>query len=76
VGLIVDAANEVLKIDSDLIEPPPNVFEQGELNYVTGVGKVGGKLVILINMAKIMEHGDLRRITEFAEMASKAAAAR
>lgn len=76
VGLIVDAANEVLKIDSDLIEPPPNVFEQGELNYVTGVGKVGGKLVILINMAKIMERGDLRRITEFAEMASKAAASR
>lgn len=74
VGLIVDAANEVLKIDSELIEPPPNVFEQGELNYVTGVGKVGGKLVILINLAKIMERGDLRRITEFAEMASKAAA--
>ena len=46
VGLVVDAANEVLKVDPELIEPPPNIFEQGELNYVTGVGKLDGKLII------------------------------
>ena len=39
VGLIVDCASEVLKIRRREIEPPPNVFEEGELNYVTGVGK-------------------------------------
>lgn len=69
VGLVVDAANEVLKINPELIEPPPNVFEQGELNYVTGVAKLGGKLVILIDLAKIMQRGQLRRISEFAETA-------
>jgi purine-binding chemotaxis protein CheW len=69
VGLVVDAANEVLKINSELIEPPPNIFEQGELNYVTGVGKLNGKLVILIDLAKIMQRGELRRISDFAETA-------
>ena len=69
VGLVVDAANEVLKIDPELIEPPPNVFEQGDLNYVTGVGKLGGKLVILIDLAKIMQRGELRHISEIAESA-------
>jgi purine-binding chemotaxis protein CheW len=69
VGLVVDAANEVLKIDPELIEPPPNVFQQGDLNYVTGVGKLGGKLVILIDLAKIMQRGELRRISDFAETA-------
>jgi purine-binding chemotaxis protein CheW len=69
VGLVVDAANEVLKINSELIEPPPNIFEQGELNYVTGVGKLGEKLVILIDLAKIMQRGELRRISDFAETA-------
>jgi purine-binding chemotaxis protein CheW len=69
VGLVVDAANEVLKINPELIEPPPNVFEQGELNYVTGVAKLGGKLVILIDLAKIMQRGQLRRISELAETA-------
>ena len=51
---MVDAANEVLKVNPELIEPPPDIFEQGELNYVTGVGKLDGKLVILIDVAKIM----------------------
>jgi purine-binding chemotaxis protein CheW len=67
VGLVVDSANEVLKVDPELIEPPPNIFENGELNYVTGVGKINGKLVILIDLAKIMQRGDLRRISELAK---------
>ncbi len=69
VGLVVDAANEVMKVNSELIEPAPNIFEQGELNYVTGVGKLGGKLVIMIDLAKIMQMGELRRISDFAEAA-------
>ena len=69
VGLVVDAANEVMKVNPELIEPPPNIFEQGELNYVTGVGKLGGKLVILIDLAKIMQRGELRRISDLAETA-------
>ena len=36
---------------------------------MTGVGKLGGKLVILIDLAKIMQRGELRRISEFAETA-------
>jgi len=69
VGLVVDAANEVMKVNSELIEPPPNIFEQGELNYVTGVGKLDGKLVIMIDLAKIMQRGELRRLTDIAEAA-------
>jgi purine-binding chemotaxis protein CheW len=69
VGLVVDAANEVLKINPELIVPPPNIFEQGELNYVTGVGKLNDKLVILIDLAKIMQRGELRRISDLSESA-------
>jgi purine-binding chemotaxis protein CheW len=76
VGLVVDAAHEVLKVNPELIEPPPNVFENGELNYVTGVGKLGGKLVILIDLAKIMQRGELRHISEVADTAGVAPQAR
>jgi purine-binding chemotaxis protein CheW len=70
VGLVVDSANEVLKMDSELIEPPPNIFEQGEMNYVTGVGKLDGKLVILIDLAKIMHRGEISSISQLAAAAS------
>jgi len=69
VGLVVDSANEVLKLNPELIEPPPAIFENGELNYVTGVGKIDGKLVILIDLAKIMQMGELRRISDVTEAA-------
>jgi purine-binding chemotaxis protein CheW len=67
VGLVVDAASEVVKIPPGDIEPPPNVFGETEVNYVTGVGKIGNKLIILVDLGKIMQRGDLRRITELAE---------
>jgi len=66
-GLIVDAASEVLKLPAAEVEPPPSVFEEGELNYVTGVGKFGGRLIILIDLTKILQKGELRRIGELAE---------
>lgn len=67
VGLIVDAASEVLKVPPSEIENPPNVFEEGELNYVTGVGKMRERLVILVDLTKILQRGELRRISDFAE---------
>jgi len=34
---------------------------------VTGVGKLSGRLIILINLSKILQRGELRRIGELAE---------
>jgi len=64
VGLIVDSASEVLKIPETDVDLPPNVFEEGELNYVSGVGKLKGRLVILIDLSKILQKGELHRLGE------------
>jgi purine-binding chemotaxis protein CheW len=74
VGLIVDAASEVIKIPDSEIDLPPSVFEEGELNYVTGVGKVKGRLIILVDLSKILQKGQLRRLGEIAESATAASA--
>src|SRR5262245_57730470 len=72
VGLIVDSASEVLKIPENEIELPP-VFDQGEGNYVTGVGKLNGRLIILIDLNKILQKNELRRLGEMAEAQTAAA---
>ncbi len=69
VGLVVDAASEVLKLPPSEIEAPPNVFEDGELNYVTGVGKLQGRLVILVDLTKVLQRGELKRLSELADAA-------
>lgn len=64
VGLIVDAASEVLRLAQSDIEAPPEVLDENDVKYVTGVGKLNGRLVILIDLAKIMQKGELRRLGE------------
>jgi purine-binding chemotaxis protein CheW len=62
VGLMVDAASEVLKLAPAHIEPPPEVFGDAETNYVTGLAKHQGRLVILVDLKKILQRGELRRL--------------
>jgi purine-binding chemotaxis protein CheW len=59
-GLIVDSASEVLKIPADDVEAPPAVFQDGGLNCVTGLGKVQGRLVVLLDMSKLLAPGSLQ----------------
>jgi purine-binding chemotaxis protein CheW len=66
VGLIVDAASEVLRMSSDEVDNPPNVFEEGELNYVTGVGKLKDRLIILVELNKVLQKGELKRLGDVA----------
>ena len=60
VGLIVDSASEVLKISDAQIEPPPNVLTDAATSYVTGVAKYQGRLIILVDLRRILQSGELR----------------
>jgi purine-binding chemotaxis protein CheW len=75
-GLIVDSASEVLKIPSDAVEPPPAVFQEGGLNCVTGLGKVGGRLVVLLDMSKLLAPASLQVKSENLDKKAKTEAAR
>ena len=58
-GLIVDSASEVLKIPAADVEAAPSVFQEGGLNCVSGLGKVNGRLVVLLDMEKLLAPGSL-----------------
>lgn len=60
-GLIVDSASEVLKVPAEDIEPSPTQFEEGGLNCVTGLGKYQGRLIVLLDMSKLLEYSGLQR---------------
>jgi len=59
-GLIVDSATEVLKIPASDVEPSAEVFHEG-LNSVTGLGKYQGRLIVLLDMAKLLELNGLKK---------------
>ncbi|HXO04614.1 MAG TPA: chemotaxis protein CheW [Candidatus Sulfotelmatobacter sp.] len=68
IGLLVNSASEVLRILPSEIEAPQDVFQEGELNYITGVGKLRGRLVILLDLNKILQRGELRSLEDAAEL--------
>ncbi len=54
VGLIVDSVTEVLRIPSSTIEPPPDIVGGVDSEYIDGVGKLESRLLILLNLDKVL----------------------
>lgn len=55
VGLIVDAANDVLDVPKETIEPSPEVVGIVEAEYIGGVVKQNKRLLILLHLDKILQ---------------------
>src|ERR1700724_435463 len=54
-GLIVDSASEVLKIPASDVEASPKVLHESELHCVTGLGKYKGRLIVLLDVTKLLD---------------------
>ena len=65
-GLIVDSASDVLKIPTVDIDPSPTDFVEGGLNCVTGLGKYQGRLIVLLDIDKVLEFSGTRIKSEAA----------
>jgi purine-binding chemotaxis protein CheW len=72
VGLMVDSASEVLKIPEADVEPAAAVFQDVGLNCVTGLGKHRGRLIVLLDMDRLLEFSGLRKNKDTAPAAGKA----
>jgi purine-binding chemotaxis protein CheW len=55
VALLVDSAREVLKLEPDQLKPPPQVVAQEAKGLVKAVAQVGARLVMLLDLGKLME---------------------
>jgi purine-binding chemotaxis protein CheW len=71
-GLIVDSASEVLKIPATDVETSPTAFEEGRSNCVTGLGKYKGRLIVLLDMARLLDLGNGQKAEAKPGMADEA----
>lgn len=58
VGLVVDAANDVTDIPQDSVEPQPEVVGAVKTEFISGVAKIGNRLLILLNLEKVLNPND------------------
>lgn len=62
VGFKVDAVSEVLRLPADTVEPPPSIVTDVDSEYIKGVGKIDGRLIILLDVTKILNSTELSDI--------------
>ncbi|MEG0763119.1 MAG: chemotaxis protein CheW [Oscillospiraceae bacterium] len=62
VGFIVDEVDAVIVIDDSLIAEAPKLTGSTD-SYITGIGKFDGKVVLLMNIHKIVADEQLEQLT-------------
>ncbi len=74
VGVVVDSVSEVLAIAASEIEPPPSFGAKIRTDFISGMGKVGGKFVIILNADRVLSVDEMVMLTQAAGSSESVAA--
>ncbi len=67
IGFIVDTVDEVTDIGEDDISPAPKVSRETANRYLTGIGQVGEKVVLILDLSKILSRNEFEQVTQTAD---------
>ncbi|MGI6452186.1 MAG: chemotaxis protein CheW [Syntrophomonadaceae bacterium] len=62
VGIIVDEVTEVLRVPAADIEPPPQGISSVDADYLTGIGKIGNRLLVILDLEEIFSEKEKREL--------------
>jgi len=63
VGITVDSVSEVLRLPQDKIEPVPATLTNIDTDYLKGVGRLEGRLLILLDLDRFLSSQTLSHLT-------------
>jgi purine-binding chemotaxis protein CheW len=71
VGMVVDSASQVVRVPADQFDPPPLMAGTATRGFITGVGKMDGKLIISIDAERILSTEEMSQIAGSLEATEK-----
>lgn len=66
IGMVVDAVSEVLRVPTEAVEPPSPVVTTIESDYIRGIAKVEGRLIILLDLDRVLSWEEKKKLREVA----------
>ena len=57
--MLADAVNQVIDLAPDEIEPPPSFGTPVRVDYLRGLGKLGGEFVLILDTDRVLSAGEL-----------------
>ena len=70
VGMVVDGVSDVTTLKADEIKPPPEFGAGLDVKYLQGLGTVDERMIILVDIEKLMSSRDMELIETAEEMAA------
>ncbi len=67
IGIMVDAVSEVLEIGAKDIEPPPSFGAKVRADFIAGMGKVGGKFVIILQIERVLSVDEMALLADVSQ---------
>lgn len=68
VGLIVDSASDVIDLDSDVIDHPPEVVGGIKAKYLRGIAKIGtNRLLVMLNLVEVLNKSEIIQLENLEE---------
>ena len=65
VGILTDSVHDVIVIEDDQIDTPPETGSQWRTEYIKGIGKYGDNFVLLLDIDRVMaQQEDASKTTE------------
>ena len=64
IGALVDSVKEVMDLDTDHIDPPPNIGTQLNTEFIRGMGKQDGEFIIILDIEKIFSSEELELVQQ------------
>lgn len=74
IGLMVDAVSAVLEIPASEIEPAPSFGAKIRADFISGMAKVGGKFVIVLDVDRVLSVDEMALLADVADERSPAPA--
>ena len=72
-GMMADAVCEVIHLDAQQIEPPPSFGSSIRVDFLTGMGKLDGRLALILDIDRVLSPVELQQTLDAAEEAAPVA---
>ncbi|HKV07822.1 MAG TPA: chemotaxis protein CheW [Thermoanaerobaculia bacterium] len=74
-GLIADSVSQVIDLAAEDIEPPPGFGTRVHTDYLLGMGKIGRKLALLLDVDRVLAAAEILQVSALGEGAMEEAPA-
>ncbi|WP_217587986.1 chemotaxis protein CheW [Lentibacillus saliphilus] len=64
IGFIVDAATDVIDIDTSVIEAAPSILGEVDKRYIYGVAKLEERILILLDLVNILDFEEANEVKQ------------